>query len=136
MSNQDTKQQFLDNAFLLWENSDRILADKRMSMALVPIDEQHPIPLCVLLELWETRDPQVLSDGKGREALIYDVAGNPLTGTNGCSCVYRNGTTARVSLRNFHPIWVNYIKSIQKYKNQHPIGTLSLEEVVQTLKSG
>lgn len=93
---------FIANAFTLFDNSERILNDSRMflcpimSLAWFRFTQatglHHPT-LGVYIEWWNSCVKSRVRNKKGREWLVYNIIGNPLSDNNQCAMVGRDGRT-------------------------------------------
>ena len=111
---------FLQNAFFLFENRETIFNDSQMFLAFVPIQSGlaytgtsgflYPT-LGIYLEFWErsgmpiTIKKGIYPSAKEHNALLYRIAGSPLSGSNHCSFVTPHGTSLTHSLRTFSTYW-------------------------------
>ena len=105
---------FLKNAFLLYNNADRIMNDCRMFLTPVPIKSalaytgtsgfRNPT-LGIYVEWWLNCKECLPKDNSGNDALTYYVAGSPLSGSNSCSCVYPDGKCGALHFANFSRVW-------------------------------
>lgn len=139
-------QTFTQNAFLFVDNADRILADRRMAMAAVPVSNGiaymggfGPSILAVFLDWWLESGPDcVRTDEDGNEALTWRFAGSPLSGMNSRRCVYRDGRTAPISHGNFSAVWHSFSEVCKKYREEkrNTTDAFTIEEVVSILKHG
>ena len=138
---------FLREAFFLYENRDRILSDSRMFLTPTPFQNNlaysgpsglSAATLGVYIEWWEACEKaRIMKDGE-LHALTYIFAGSPLTGTNGCSAVDRNGNTERISFPSpFSDIWKPFMMINTRYTEAKQIyQAYSLEETVSILRGG
>ena len=134
---------FLKEAFFLYENKDRILSD--ISMALTPTPFRNGLAytgssglgdatLGVYLEWWDACRKSVIKNGEKPYALTYRIAGSPLSGSNSCSAVTRDGRTITVHLMSpFSDAWGSFMHINQRYadlKNLYPASASTLEETI------
>ena len=115
---------FLEHAFFFFRNAEKIMSDSRMFLAPVPIVNgiaysgtagfTNPT-LGVFVEWWLNCETDVTHDNSGKEALCYAIAGSPLTGINGCGCVYPDGTTERIVYGKFSNVWRTFVQINQRY---------------------
>lgn len=131
---------FLDNAFLFYRNTHRILSDNRMSFAKVPIifEKNKKVTqyaaLGALVEWWLTCEEDVTKDKDGHDALTYHLVGNAMTGTNQCYCVYPDGQVEKIILNSFGTSWSSFMNTCKKYQETpEGIDVLTFEEVVNVL---
>ena len=120
------------------------MSDSRMFLAPVPIVNgiaysgtagfTNPT-LGVFVEWWLNCETDVTHDNSGKEALCYAIAGSPLTGINGCGCVYPDGTTERIVYGKFSNVWRTFVQINQRYTEVKQIAeAYSLQEVYDKLK--
>ena len=135
---------FLEHAFIFFRNAEKIMSDSRMFLAPVPIVNgiaysgtagfTNPT-LGVFVEWWLNCETDVTHDRSGKEALCYAIAGSPLTGINGCGCVYPDGTTERIVFAKFSNVWRTFVQINQRYTEVKQIAeAYSLQEVYDKLK--
>lgn len=144
---QEWEKLFLKEAFFLYENKDRILSDRRMSLTPTPFRNGlaytgssglGDATLGVYLEWWSTCERSVLKyDGEVR-ALTYHIAGSPLSGSNSCSAVNREGRTITVRfISPFSDIWGSFMGINRRYavlKELYPASAYTLEETIAKLR--
>ena len=126
---------FLDHAFDFFKNADRIFQDSRMFLAPVPCPTWGDFrTLGIILEWWINSGGKFTKDKEGNDALTYEFAGNPMTGTNSCRCVYPDGTCKPISYNSFMCIWESYRNISNRYKEgQQRYKAYSLQEVWEIL---
>lgn len=134
---------FYDNAFLFLAHSERIMNDKRMSLAPIPIQSGlaytgtsgfHNPTLGVYLEFWQNCHLATRIDGNGIKSLLCRIAGSPLTGSNKCDVVYEGGMVESVQLPCFRPVWHEFIEINKRYNEAKATGECcSLKQVVEIL---
>lgn len=131
---------FLNNAFLFYRNAHRILSDRRMSFASVPIISEKSkkgtrhVTLGAIVEWWLNCEEDVTKDKDGHDALTCHLVGNALTGTNQCYCVYPDGQAEKIVLKNFGTAWSSFMNTCKKYaETPEGIDVLTLEDVVNVL---
>ena len=137
------EQLFLANAFLFRENAQQILTDSRMFFVPVLINNgmtfhgtpgSHYPTLGMYIEWWHKCKVDVTRDLEMNEALTFRIAGNPLTGTNRCQCVYPDGHVKDISFDTFLPMWSTFQKISKRYHEAKVLfETYTLEEVVNIL---
>lgn len=143
MTNDEMKSFFYQNAFLFYRNAHRILNDSRMFLAPVPVQSglmytgtsglNNPT-LGVYVEWWLNCEADITHDKKGREALTCHLAGSPLSGSNHCTCVYPDGTTACITHSPFIKLWRLLMTINQRYtKAKQMYEAYTLTEVVNLL---
>ena len=140
------RQLFVENAFLLLRNKERIMQDSRMFLAPVAVQSglaytgtsgfRNPT-VGVYLEWWSCCKGAVRSGGNGAESLVYYMAGSPLSGANRCAAVHEDGTEEGVALRPFSDYWRSFMKINQRYSEAKArYQAYSLQQVLDILKSG
>ena len=91
---------FYKEAFFLYEHKEQILADSRMFLTPLPFKNGlaysgtsgfKDATLGIYLEWWEACERAVIKKDGIIQALTYYIAGSPLTGSNRCSTVDKNG---------------------------------------------
>ena len=138
---------FLKEAFFLYENRKRILSDIRMALTPTPFRNGLAYSgssglggatLGVYLEWWDACRKSVVSYDEGIYALTYRIAGSPLSGSNSCSAVTRDGRTITVHLMSpFSDAWGSFMRINQRYaelKDLHPAQAYTLEETIAKLR--
>ena len=118
------KELFLKNAFYLLAHKERILADSRMFLCPVHIQNgliytgtsgfQKPT-LGIYIEWWLNCDGAIRTDKDGRRSLVYSLGGSPLSGMNRCGVVNENGKKESVSLSSFINYWPLFMKVNRRY---------------------
>lgn len=118
------RQLFVDNAFLLLQNRERILQDSRMFLAPVAVESglaytgtsgfRNPT-VGVYLEWWSLCEGALRRDENGVRSLVYRLAGSPLSGVNSCTAIREDGREETVSLRPFSDYWRSFMKINQRY---------------------
>lgn len=141
---------FLQNAFLLYESAETIFSDSRMFLAPVPIQSglaytgtsgfRSPT-LGVYLEFWQRSGmPVTIKKGiypfaREHRALLYHIAGSPLSGSNSCAFVTADGTTLQHSLSSFGPYWKLFVQINSRYDEaKRRFQAYTIREVVEKLK--
>ncbi len=138
----DSQELFLQNAFLFYNNADRILADSKMSNAIVDIKsgvsmigEFIPPTLGAYIEWWLNCPYNITKDKDGKSMLVYSVAGSILSGYNESKIVYPDGSLSQVNLPNFHGICKMFGALCRKYNDSRVgIEAYTLQEVVDLIK--
>lgn len=100
---------FVEHAFCFFDNGEEILSDSRMFYAPIP-PYSRIATLGMFVKWWKTCRTDITKDRDGIDALTFSIAGNPLTGTNYCRCVYRDGRIAKISHRDFLSVWSDWRK--------------------------
>ncbi len=139
------KQQFIDNAFFLFQNRERIMQDSRMFLAPVAAENvlaytgtsgfRNPT-LGVYLEWWVHCEGAVRTAANGAKSLIYRLAGSPLSGVNSCVAVCEDGTEEKLRLRSFSDYWFPFMKINQRYSQAKArYQAYSLQQVLDILEN-
>ena len=134
---------FCHHIHRLIAQSDKILADSRMFLCPLPIQNnlaytgtsglRNPT-LGVYIEWWKHyKCAWVLDDFDEPQPLVY-IAGSPLSGLNKCAYVRADGEHYGVEITPFTPVWqsfmsvnIRYTEAKQRYE------AYSIEEVVEIL---
>ena len=145
------KTAFLSNAFFLFDHSDEILSDSRMFLAPLPINNnlaytgtsgfQNPT-LGVYIEFWQHMGmPMTFSVGylffrKEVKALLYHIAGSPLSGSNSCAFVTEEGKSIQRSLSSFFNYWPPFMEINNHYTQAKQLyQSYTIQEVIEKLRS-
>lgn len=144
---EEWEELFLKEAFFLYENRKRILSDIRMALTPTPFRNGLAYSgssglggatLGVYLEWWDACRKSVVSYDEGIYALTYRIAGSPLSGSNSCSAVTRDGRTITVHLMSpFSDAWGPFMNINRRYaelKDLHPAQAYTLEETIAKLR--
>lgn len=133
------------NLHRLIAESDKILADSKMFLASVPIQNvlayfgtsgfENPT-LGVYIEWWRYHKCAWVIDEFGeRRPLIY-IAGSPLSGANKCAYVGAEGMSYGVSVTKFAPVWQSFVNVNTRYTEaKQRYEAYTLEEVIEKLFS-
>lgn len=115
---------FIENALFILDNRKRILADSRMFLCPIAIENglaytgtsgfRSPT-LGVYLEWWNACEGTLRVDDDGVRSLVYHIAGSPLSGTNRCTAIREDGTSEKVSLQPFSKYWLPFTKINKRY---------------------
>ena len=135
------RQLFVDNAFLLLQNRERILQDSRMFLAPVAVESglaytgtsgfRNPT-VGVYLEWWSLCEGALRRDENGVRSLVYRLAGSPLSGVNSCTAIREDGREETVSLRPFSDYWRSFMKINQRYSEAKSwYQAFTLQQVVE-----
>ncbi len=138
---------FYKEAFFLYENRDRILSDSRMFLTPLPFQNNlaysgtsglSDATLGVYLEWWTYCERSVIKKDGEIHALTYYFAGSPLSGSNRCNAVTRNGETESICFSSpFYDIWRPFMTINKRYTEAKRIyQTYSLEESIARLRQG
>ena len=136
---------FLDNAFVLLANRERILSDSRMFLCPLPFCRnglaytgtsgfQRPT-LGIYLEFWMTCDQACVVDDNDGKWLLHHIAGSPLSGSNRCRLVNERGEERTVQVSEFKKVWMTFMDINRRYadaKMEHE--AYSLRQVLSILE--
>lgn len=140
---------FCRNLHRLIAASDRILADSRMFLAPVPIQNGlayfgtsgfHNPTLGVYIEWWRrykcswvVDEPEETDESAEPLPLVY-IAGSPLSGSNKCAYVGADGESCGVSVTKFAPVWKSFVNVNTRYTEaKQRYEAYTIEEVVERL---
>lgn len=137
---------FYKNAFFLYEHRDAILSDSRMFLTPLPFKNNlaytgtngmQNATLGIYLEWWETCPRTVLRNEDGSvRALTYFFAGSPLSGSNSCCAVTREGKQETVRFSPFIDIWRTFININTRYTEAKQVyQAYTLEETVRAIQA-
>ena len=141
----EEQQLFLQSAWLLYDNRERILSEPRMAYA--PINMHNEVlwvgskvfetaTVGVYLDWWQECPLAVIKDENGPQNLLVRFVGSALTWANKCTMVAKDGTVTESSVKGFKNLWLPFIKICRRYADsEQPEQPLSLTEVVEKLKS-
>ena len=138
------KDDFAANAFLFFDNRERILADSRMFLAPVPVQNglmyigtsgfQKPT-LGVYIEWWQNCLSSNITD-KRDQWLIYQFGGSPLTGWNISKMVNASGEKRELNVRSFSDLWRPFVEINRRYDDaKKRYEAYSIDKVIELLKS-
>lgn len=113
---------FYEHAYLFLDNAEKILSDSRLFLTPVHVVNglaytgtngfRHPT-LGIYIEWW-LYHKDVAIDAQGYP--IWFISGSPLSGSNACSAVDRNGKTHRAELHGeFLPVWKSFVAVNTRY---------------------
>ena len=133
---------FRENAWLLLENADKILADSRMfltplqvgnNLAYIGTAGLEDPTVGVYIEWW-LHYPEA---SRLPEGLIWYFAGSPLSGMNSCSAVTPENEAITVHPRPFRDIWQSFIEVNTRYSEAKLLcEAYTLEELIGELRGG
>ena len=131
------------NLHRLIAESDKILADSRMFLAPVPIQNGlayfgtsgfHNPTLGVYIEWWKHHKCAWVEDEFGELQPLAYIAGSPLSGANKCAYVDANGGSCGVSVYMFSSVWHSFMAVNTRYTEaKQRYEAYTLEEVVEKL---
>ncbi len=118
-------QLFLQHAFFLYAHRNSILNDSRMFLAPLPFQNNlaytgtsglRNATLGVYLEWWKDCQRSVITKDGEIRALTYFIAGSPLSGSNRCSAITREGKLEQICFENpFSEIWSSFMRINGRY---------------------
>lgn len=113
---------FVENAWFIYENAERIYSDSRMFFTPVHINNNlayigtsgfRNMTVGVYLEWWKSVSEHSI-DKAGN--LIYYVAGSPLSGSNACNSVNRENKSVEMARgTSFKNVWRSLIEVNSRY---------------------
>ena len=118
-----TRELLIKNAWALYDRLEEIYADSRMFLAPLNIGCNiaytgtsgiADATLGVWLEWWESLDI-LRTDNNGNECLTFYFCGSPLSGTNRCKGVTRDGQEIDIQFCPFSPVWSTFMKINSRY---------------------
>ena len=143
--NEPWRDLFFKEAFSLYEHREAIFSDSRMFLTPLPFKNNlaftgtsglQDATLGIYLEWWETCEQSILRDKDGNvSALTYLIAGSPMSGSNHCSAVRRDGRTEVFHFAPFSTIWGSFMSINTRYTEAKQIyRAYTLEETIEKLK--
>lgn len=134
---------FVEHAFFFLSHAQEILADSRMALAPVNVNNGlaysgtggfEGATLGVYLEWWQTCCNAGYEE-EGHRWLVWHISGSPLSGCNACSAVNDEGKCQKVVVVSFSGLWHAFVKINQRNRKQMTGQTtvFTLEEVVNLL---
>ena len=115
---------FVDNAFVLLDNRERILSDSRMFLCPLPIHNGlaytgtsgfHRPTLGIYIEFWLNCPAATIRKDNGEKWLLWHIAGSPLSGRNRCCLVNPQGKTKCEQVVPFRDIWPLFMEINARY---------------------
>ena len=136
---------FLDNAFVLLANKERILSDSRMflcpltfignHLAYTGTSGFHRPTLGIYLEFWEQCVNACIEENDGKQWLLYLIAGSPLSGSNRCAFVNQQGETKTFQVSPFKSVWPKFMEINSRYgKAKYEYDAYTLRQVLSILE--
>lgn len=131
------QQLFVESAWLLYENRERIL--RNPSMAYTPIDMQNVlmysspfdgVTLGAYLEWWMQCDGVLHTNERGLPCLMVRFCGSPLSGMNTCTMVAQDGAIEEWHSPRFHDTWHQFLDIRKRYSQVKSEQPYCLEEVI------
>ena len=141
----ELKRLFLDNAFVLLANRERILSDSRMFLCPLPFCRnglaytgpsgfRNPT-LGIYLEFWMACDQASFVDDNDEKWLLHHIGGSPLSGRNCCGFVNERGEERIEDVCPFSNVWKTFIKINSRYdKAKSEYDAYTLREVLSILE--
>jgi hypothetical protein len=131
------------NLHRLIAESDKILADSRMFLAPVPIQNGlaytgtsgfHNPTLGIYIEWWKHHKCAWVIDESGEQQPLVYIAGSPLSGANKCAYIGAEGKSYGVSVTKFAPVWQSFMAVNSRYTEaKQRYEAYTIEEVVEKL---
>ena len=139
MDDKEIRKMFENNAFLLFENRERILSDSRMFLCPVPLKNNFMgmknRTIGVYIEWWMKFEQTRALSNDGVQRLVCWLAGSPCTGTNGCTAIRADGKLETVELHPFHEHWSTFVKINQRYDDaKSRYQAYTFQQVLEILK--
>jgi hypothetical protein len=131
---------FMESAWLLYNNRDRILSNP--CMAYAPVNMPNGLMYCgdkafkgatigVYLDWWQECEKAVVTDEDGRRSLIVCFGGSMLSGWNLCYAVAEDGTVSEMRVTGFPTLWHPFSHICHRYADgEKPEEPYCLEEVI------
>lgn len=136
---QENQKLFLDNAFLFFKHKDRILADARMYSCQVPFKSGFGFlrpTLRTYLYWWHTHENALILKEDESEWLVYFITGNPMTGSNKCEIVNKDGDKDWKQIIPFAAVHTSFSAAkLQGKASDYADNTYTLREIVDILKN-
>lgn len=137
---------FYKEAFFLYEHKDAIFADSRMFLTPLPFKNNlaytgtsglRDATLGIYLEWWEACPRAVIREDDEIRALTFFIAGSPLSGSNRCSFVTREGKAESTQFTSpFYDLWRPFMEINGRYAEAKKMyQAFSLEETVDRLRN-
>ena len=131
------------NLYRLIAESDKILADSKMFLAPVPIQNgvayfgtscfQNPT-LGVYIEWWRHHKCAWVIDELGERRPLKYISGSPLSGANRCAYVSAEGDSYGVSATKFAPVWQSFMNVNTRYTEaKQRYEAYTIKEVIERL---
>lgn len=143
MSFNEEQKLFIESAWLLYNNRDRILSNP--CMAYAPVNMPNGLMYCgnkafkgatigVYLEWWQECKKAIVTDEDGRRHLIVCFGGSVLSGWNKCYMVDEEGVISETRVQGFPTLWRPFIHICHRYADcEKPDEPYCLEEVVRQI---
>jgi len=136
---------FLDNAFVLLANKERILSDSRMFLCPLTFIGNHLAytgtsgfrrpTFGIYLEFWEQCVNACIEENDGKRWLLYLIAGSPLSGSNRCAFVNQQGETKTFQVSPFKSVWPKFMEINSRYgKAKYEYDAYTLRQVLSILE--
>lgn len=115
---------FFQNAFLFLYHREVILSDSRLFLTPLPFQSglayigeggfKHPT-LGIYIEWWKNCPASIVDCANGKTALLYRVAGSPLSGCNSCGLVDAEGNSWGEQISTFNSAFSFLMKLNRRY---------------------
>ena len=140
MSFNEEQKRFMESAWLLYNNRDRILSNP--CMAYAPVNMPNGLMYCgdrafkgatigVYLEWWQECKKAIVTDEDGRRHLIVCFGGSVLSGWNKCYMVDEEGFVSETRVQGFPTLWHPFSHICHRYADgEKPEEPYCLEEVI------
>ena len=136
---------FYQEAFFLYANRDEIFQDSKMFLTPLPFKNglaysgasgMNNATLGVYLEWWTSCEKAIIKWKGEIYALTYYIAGSPLSGSNHCAAVTKEGKSVTIHFPNpFSDIWGSFIRINQRYNEaKQAYQAYTLEETISRLR--
>ena len=131
---------FMESAWLLYNNCDRILSNP--CMAYAPVNMPNGLMYCgdkafkgatigVYLDWWQECEKAMVTDEDGRRRLIVCFGGSMLSGWNLCYAVAEDGTVSETRVTGFPTLWHPFSHICHRYVDGEKLEEpYCLEEVI------
>ncbi len=145
---------FLENAFLFYSATERILSDESLAFIPVPFENNlayigtsglRDATLGVYVKWWQRYKGAVSFEKKSwlvgkpiDPRLLYFIAGSPLSGSNGCSEVNPDGVSYKRVLSPFIDAWQSFMNVNKSYTEEDKKihrGNLTLRDAARILRA-
>ena len=136
---------FFDNAFVLFDNRERILSDSRMFLSPLPIKSglaytgtsgfNNPT-LGIYLEFWLNCPDASIMENNGEKWFLWHIAGSALSGANSCGFVNEQGNRKCEHVSSFGCLCHTFIEINTRYDEaKSRYETYSLHQVLSILQN-
>ena len=139
------EQLFMENALFLFNNQERILADSRMFLCPIAVENSiaytgtsglRAPTLGIYIEWWNSCSGTVRVNDDGSRSIVCRISGSPLSGSNSCTAVRDDGKIESISLNPFSEHWVPFTRINKRYSEAKArYKAYTLQQVLDILKS-